>query len=190
MAAAIDFKLNDLPLRGDAQAISMASGANPFAPRSAGGTTYRDFSIWSAWAQETWQAGGLKVNPENGGFLYAFAETRLPNRITLPLKHNAITLDGVTAATTDRAHFTTCFGQAWLGYGKRLYCWETSINEWDTKLEFANSITDIAEFAGRIFVGFGTAAPMQSVDPVALSAVTAVSYTHLDVYKRQTLARS
>lgn len=176
---AIDFRLNGLPLRGDAQAISVASGANPFAPRSAGGTTYKDFSIWSVWASENWQAGAGRINPAEGGFLYADAETRLPNRIRLPMRRNAITVDGVNATTSDRAHFTSDGTASWMGYGKRLYRWETSTNEWDTKVEFANTITSIAEFSGYIFVGFGAAAVVQSIDVSTFATTSESVYANI-----------
>lgn len=167
----IDYILNGIPLRGDGQAISIASGANPFAPRSGGGTTYRDFSIWSVWEATNWQAGGMKTNPADGGYLYAEAETRLPGRITLPPKKYEALVPALTATDSDYAHFAETQSSTWMGYGKKLYRWDEPNKVWSAQATYAYAITDIAEFAGRIFVAFGDTTELVSIDPDTLVEV-------------------
>lgn len=168
----IDYILNGIPLRGDGQAVSIASGANPFAPRGAGGTTYKDFSIWSVWEIPNWQAGGMKVNPADGGYLYAEAETRLPGRVMLPPKKIVANVPSVSATTSEYAHFAETQASTWMGYGKTLYRWDEPNKVWSSQITYANSITDIAEFAGRIFVAFGDTTEMVSIDQDSLVEVT------------------
>lgn len=59
--------------------------ANPMAAKlGEGAGTYDDQQNWSGWVMDNWQAGVGKKDPQGGGFLYAQAETRFPNRMLLP----------------------------------------------------------------------------------------------------------
>ncbi len=58
--------------------------ANPFAAQVNTTNKYNAIEIWNTWIQEDWQAGVGRVDPEAGGFLYAEAETRVPNQVILP----------------------------------------------------------------------------------------------------------
>jgi hypothetical protein len=58
--------------------------ANPMAAKLGEGSgDYNDFQNWAGWLMEDWQAGLGKKDPAAGGFLYATAETRFPNRLML-----------------------------------------------------------------------------------------------------------
>lgn len=59
--------------------------ANPMAAKlGEGAGSYDDQQNWSGWVMDNWQAGVGKKDPQAGGFLYAQAETRFPNRLLLP----------------------------------------------------------------------------------------------------------
>ncbi len=64
--------------------------ANQFAAKlSTGAGSYDDLQNWSYFVMDDWRAGVGKTDPEAGGFLYAEAESRYPNRLTIP---NAMSL--------------------------------------------------------------------------------------------------
>lgn len=64
--------------------------ANQMAAKlSTGAGNYDDLQPWSFFVMDDWRAGVGKTDPEAGGFLYAEAETRYPNRLTMP---NALSL--------------------------------------------------------------------------------------------------
>lgn len=171
MSQKIDYILDGLEIRASEQAMSLASGANPFAPRVSGGMTFRDFTIWNVWEQNNWQAGGMKSFHTDGGYLYSSAETRYPNRITLqPLPVQVPAVDG-TFGVNDCATFTEYVGNTWMGFGNVLYKWSTVSQRWEEQVDFANPIKSITEFAGFIFVAFGDAANVIGVDAVTLEQV-------------------
>jgi hypothetical protein len=59
--------------------------ANQFAAKLATGAgSYDDLQNWSYLVMDDWRAGVGKTDVEAGGFLYAEAETRYPNRLTNP----------------------------------------------------------------------------------------------------------
>lgn len=60
--------------------------ANPMAAKiGQGAGDYDDQTNWSFFLMTDWQGGVGKKDPTAGGFLYAQAETRYPNRLTLPM---------------------------------------------------------------------------------------------------------
>ena len=183
MTQKIDFILDGLELRASAQAVSLASGANPFAPRVSGGMTYRDFTIWNVWEQASWQAGGLKPFHTDNGFLYSTLETRYPGRITLPPLPTVVDKVGGQFGSADYAHLVEYLGATWLGYGTSLYKWSTVSQRWEEQIEFSSSIKALIEFAGLLFVGFGDAANVISVDVASLAQTEEdIRASHLFLY--------
>lgn len=61
-----------------------ATSANPMAARVSTGSQYGDLQAWSTFLMADWQAGVGKTNSEAGGFLFAEAETRIPQQVILP----------------------------------------------------------------------------------------------------------
>ena len=172
MTQKIDYILDGLEIRANDQAVSLASGANPFAPRVSGGMTYRDFTVWNVWEQSNWQAGGLKAVHTDGGCLYASAETRYPNRVTLQGKPLFVEAVADAPTASDYAHLTEYNGNVWLGLGRTLYKWDATARIWQQQVVFTEPIRAIIEFAGFIFVGFGDAANAIAVDASSLDQVT------------------
>lgn len=171
MPQKIDYILDGLEIRASEQAMSLASGANPFAPRVSGGMTFRDFTIWNVWEQSNWQAGGMKPIHVENGFLYSSAETRYPNRITLQPLPTYVQVVSGEFGVNDYASFTEYVGDTWMGFGNVLYKWSTVSRQWEEQVSFPNPIKSIIEFAGIIFVAFGDAANVIGVDAVTLEQV-------------------
>jgi hypothetical protein len=61
-----------------------AMTANPMAARVSTGSQYGDLQAWSTFLMADWQAGVGKTQAEAGGFLFAEAETRVPQQVILP----------------------------------------------------------------------------------------------------------
>lgn len=77
--------LRDYALEPSGEGIAWERGpANPFAAVVNSSNPYDKVDIWNEWVQEDWQAGVGRINPEEGGFNYAEAETRVPNQVILP----------------------------------------------------------------------------------------------------------
>lgn len=79
--------LRDYSLEKQGDGIVYERGpANPFGVTVNSSSPFDRVDKWGEWVQEDWQAGVGRVDPEAGGFLYAEAETRVPNQVILPPK--------------------------------------------------------------------------------------------------------
>lgn len=59
--------------------------ANPMSVKAGTGAgSYDDQQNWAGWVMDSWMAGVGKKDTAAGGFLYAQADTRFPNRLLLP----------------------------------------------------------------------------------------------------------
>jgi hypothetical protein len=89
-------------LRQQGSGIAWKRGpAQPFAAKVNTATQYDEVDTWNEWVQEDWQTGVGRVDPVEGGFLYAETETRVPNQLILPPLVQQCDLRTVTGARAD-----------------------------------------------------------------------------------------
>jgi hypothetical protein len=76
--------LRNYTLRQQGDGLAWSRGpANPFAAKVNTSNLYDNVDAWNEYVQEDWQTGVGRVDPEEGGFLYAELDSRVPKQLIL-----------------------------------------------------------------------------------------------------------
>lgn len=140
------YMLENRPLEG------LAVGANPIAPRSGGAGPYNDYTLWNLKLLNSWDLGVGWEDAEEGGFLYAEADTRYRGKIMLPPKVEYEDL-GDAGDCDCQCHFNEACDSLWMARGRSLY------RDGELVQTFDECITGIQEYYGYMLVAHGDSAP-------------------------------
>lgn len=149
---------------------SFASGTrqlvNQMAAKLGGGGEYADLTDWSQWLMDDWRIGVNHKNPQDGGFLYAELETRVPSKLMLPAEIRyvetgcdacEVEISGACVGETVAAcvHFVEYGCETYMACGKGLYRWNESSLSFTQIATLPCCATDLLAFDDHLHIGGG-----------------------------------